>query len=144
MFLAYRALTLKNIHFFLQNKELFENHDETYNVDTEKGKITEYLDGEKRKYRNLFNLVTHDEEGDEEFKLKQAVLTMFFLSLLEQNFWFEEFSSDVSSYSEERSYIGRLRNKELIFFISILSFHKFFIDLCFISRIGGKTSGLNL
>ena len=101
MFLAYRAITLKNIHFFLENRELFENHDEKYNVDDEERKVTEYLDKEKRKYRNLFNLVTHEEEGDEEFQLKNAVLTVYFLSLLEQNFWFEEFSSE--GWTEEKA-----------------------------------------
>ena len=107
MFLAYRAMTLKNIHFFLENKELFENHDEMNNVDDKKESVTEYLDHEKRKYRNLFNLVTHDEEGDDEFHLKNAVLTIYFLSLLEQNFWFEEFSSE-GQYTEEKSFIGKL------------------------------------
>ena len=107
MFLAYRAMTLKNIHFFLENKELFENHDEMNNVDDKRESVTEYLDHEKRKYRNLFNLVTHDEEGDDEFHLKNAVLTIYFLSLLEQNFWFEEFSSE-GQYTEEKSFIGKL------------------------------------
>ena len=107
MFLAYRAMTLKNIHFFLENKELFENHDEMNNVDDKRESVTEYLDHEKRKYRNLFNLVTHDEEGDDEFHLKNAVLTIYFLSLLEQNFWFEEFSSE-AQYTEEKSFIGKL------------------------------------
>ena len=107
MFLAYRAMTLKNIHFFLENKELFENHDEMNNVDDKRESVTEYLDHEKRKYRNLFNLVTHYEEGDDEFHLKNAVLTIYFLSLLEQNFWFEEFSSE-GQYTEEKSFIGKL------------------------------------
>ena len=107
MFLAYRAMTLKNIHFFLENKELFENHDEMNNVDDKRESVTEYLDHEKRKYRNLFNLVTHYEEGDDEFHLKNAVLTIYFLSLLEQNFWFEEFSSE-AQYTEEKSFIGKL------------------------------------
>ena len=96
MFLAYRAITLKNINFFLENKELFEGPDVKYNVVDEDRKITEYLDPEKRKYRSLFNLVTHEELGDEEFQFKNAVLSIFFLSLLEQNFWFEaEFSTRI-------------------------------------------------
>ena len=106
MFLAYRAITLKNVHFFLENKELFEKHDERHNVDDKQGKITEYLDKEKGKYRNLFNLVTHQEEGDEDFQLKNAVLTVYFLSLLEQNFWFEEFSCE-SQFTPEKSFIGK-------------------------------------
>ena len=108
MFLAYRAITLKNINFFLENKELFESPDAKYNVVGEDQKITEYLDPEKRKYRALFNLVTHEELWDEEFQFKNAVLSIFFLSLLEQNFWFEEFSSETSCFSEEKSYIACL------------------------------------
>ena len=108
MFLAYRAITLKNINFFLENKELFENPDEKYNVVDDERKITEYLDQEKRKYRALFNLVTHEELWDEEFQFKNAVLSIFFLSLLEQNFWFEEFSSETSCFSEEKSYMACL------------------------------------
>lgn len=37
MFLALRALTSHNIHFFLDNKELFTNHDPTHN--SEAGKV---------------------------------------------------------------------------------------------------------
>ena len=120
MFLAYRAMTLKNIHFFLENKELFENHDEMNNVDDKRESVTEYLDHEKRKYRNLFNLVTHDEEGDDEFHLKNAVLTIYFLSLLEQNFWFEEFSSE-GQYTEEKSFIGKLGSWTTSFSVTILT-----------------------
>ena len=103
--MAYRAMTLKNIQFFLDNKNLFEDHDIKYGVDVDdlKGRVTEYLDKEKAKYRNLFNLVTHGGEGDEDYQLKNAVLTMFSLALLEQNFWFEEYSSD--NWTEEKRYI---------------------------------------
>ena len=38
MFLALRALPSHNIHFFLDNKELFTNHDPTHN--SEAGKVT--------------------------------------------------------------------------------------------------------
>ena len=98
-------MTLKNIQFFLDNKNLFEDHDIKYGVDVDdsKGRVTEYLDKEKAKYRNLFNLVTHGGEGDEDYQLKNAVLTMFSLALLEQNFWFEEYSSD--NWTEEKRYI---------------------------------------
>ena len=44
MFLAYRAITLKNINFFLENKELFEAPDVKYNVVDDDRRITEYLD----------------------------------------------------------------------------------------------------
>ena len=37
MFLALRALTSHSIHFFLDNKELFTNHDPTHN--SEAGKV---------------------------------------------------------------------------------------------------------
>ena len=37
MFLALRALTSHNIHFFLDNKELFTNHDTTHK--SEAGKV---------------------------------------------------------------------------------------------------------
>ena len=101
-------MTLKNIQFFLDNKNLFEDHDIKYGVDFDdsKGRVTEYLDKEKAKYRNLFNLVTHGGEGDEDYQLKNAVLTMFSLALLEQNFWFEEYSSD--NWTEEKRYICRI------------------------------------
>ena len=101
-------MTLKNIQFFLDNKNLFEDHDIKYGVDVDdsKGRVTEYLDKEKAKYRNLFNLVTHGGEGDEDYQLKNAVLTMFSLALLEQNFWFEEYSSD--NWTEEKRYICRI------------------------------------
>jgi len=110
MFLAYRAMTLKNVDFFLENQALFEDHDLKFNVegDDSKARITEYLDSEKTKYRKLFNLVTHDDEGDEDFHLKNAVITIFFLYLLEQNFWFEEHSSD--GWSEEKKIIAKIIN----------------------------------
>ena len=59
MFMAFRAITLKNVDFFLDNKEIFEAHDNKYNVeeDNSKGSITEYFDQEKAQYKNLFNLV---------------------------------------------------------------------------------------
>ena len=58
--------------------------------------VTEYLDRDKTRMRSLYNLVTHraQAEQDEDYQLKTAVGTIFFLSLLEQNFWFEEFSSE--------------------------------------------------
>ena len=110
MFLAYRAMTLKNVDFFLENQALFEDHDLKFNVegDDSKARITDYLDSEKTKYRKLFNLVTHDDEGDEDFHLKNAVITIFFLYLLEQNFWFEEHSSD--GWSEEKKIIAKIIN----------------------------------
>ena len=106
MFLAYRAMTLKNIQFFLENRSLFDKHDTKYNTEEGQGKIKEYLDKEKIKYKRLFNLVTHEDEGGEEFHLKNAVITIFFLQLLEQNFWFEEYSSE--SWTDEKSWIAAI------------------------------------
>lgn len=107
MFLAYRTMTLKNIQFFLENRFLFEDHDTKHQVDNSRdnqGKVREFLDREKTRMRNLYNLVTHHGQGDEDYQLKAAVGTIFFLSLLEQNFWFEEHSSE--SWSEEKSFIA--------------------------------------
>jgi hypothetical protein len=61
MFMAFRAMTLKSVDFFMKHKEIFEAHDNKYNVelDNSKGSITDYFDKEKVQYRNLFNLVTH-------------------------------------------------------------------------------------
>ena len=39
MFLAYRAMTLKNITFFLENKILFEDYDVKQNVENEARKV---------------------------------------------------------------------------------------------------------
>ena len=105
MFLAYRTLTLKNINFFLENRTLFEDHDIKNQVEHE-GNVRVLLDREKNRIRNLYNLVSHQSQGDEEYQLKTAVGTIFFLSLLEQNFWFEEHSHD--SWSEEKSLIARI------------------------------------
>ena len=71
--------------------------------------VTEYLDRDKTRMRSLYNLVTHRAmaEQDEDYQLKTAVGAIFFLSLLEQNFWFEEFSSE-GQYTEEKSFIGKL------------------------------------
>ena len=46
--------------------------------------------------------------GGEDFHLKNAVITIFFLHLLENNFWFEEYSSE--SWSDEKSYIAKIIN----------------------------------
>ena len=107
MFLAYRTLTLKNINFFLQNRSLFEDHNIKQQVD----QADNFLDREKTRMRNLYNLVTHHNQGDEDYQLKTAVGTIFFLSLLEQNFWFEEHSHD--SWSEEKGFIAVIINHML-------------------------------
>ena len=119
MFMAFRAMTLKNVDFFLKNKEIFEAYNNQHNVedDNSKGSITEYFDQEKAQYRNLFNLVTHCEKGDEEFHLKNAVLTIFFISLLEQNFWFEEYASD--DFNDDKQFIAKLVNH----FICVVKFN---------------------
>ena len=68
--------------------------------------VTEFLDRDKTRMRSLYNLVTHQAmaEQDEDYHLKTAVGAIFFLSLLEQNFWFEEFSSE--AFTPEKSFIG--------------------------------------
>ena len=52
MFMAFRAITLKNVDFFLNNKEIFDSHDIRYNVeeDKQKGSITEYFEQIEREY----------------------------------------------------------------------------------------------
>lgn len=111
MFLAYRTLTLKNINFFLENRSLFEGQNIKHQVGHPEGNVRMFLDKEKTRMRSLYNLVTHHNHGDEEYQLKTAVGTIFFLSLLEQNFWFEEHSHD--SWSEEKSLIAVIINHML-------------------------------
>ena len=119
MFMAFRAMTLKSVDFFMKNKEIFDVHDKKYNLeeDNSRGSITEYFDKDKGQYRNLFNLVTHYEQGDDEFHLKNAVLTIFFISLLEQNFWFEEYASD--DFNDDKRFIAKILNH----FICVVKFN---------------------
>ena len=94
MWLAARALTQTTVGWMLDNRQMLQQLSPRHNVG-EGPKIEEEMDEQQKKYRNLFNLVTHMEqsitvEEGEAFQQKHTVLAVLLLCLLESSGWLEE------------------------------------------------------
>ena len=53
------------------------------------------MGGLRERYRSLYNLVTHHDRGDAEFHLKNAVLAIFFLNLLDESGYFAKGKDEI-------------------------------------------------
>merc|ERR1712173_310113 len=83
-FLALRAITQRNLDYFLDHQQMFEVF-----IDTDEPIFpTEgiYSSGD---YKTLMNLITHTEEMPESMMMKNAVISVFFLRFLQHGKYFK-------------------------------------------------------
>merc|ERR1711962_1576423 len=81
-FLALRAVTQRNLEFFLERQDMFEAF-----LDMEEPIFP--LEGTCRgDYEALMNLTTHMEEMPESMMMKNAVISVFFLRFLQRGKYF--------------------------------------------------------
>jgi len=84
-FLALRAITQRNLDYFLDHQQMFEVF-----IDTDEPIFpTEgiYSSGD---YKTLMNLITHTEEMPESMMMKNAVISVFFLRFLQHGKYFKK------------------------------------------------------
>ena len=95
-------MPFQSVHFFLENKSLFD--------DVEGAGGPGCLDRDKAQYSNLLGLQSGKQEQEEEDRT--VVLSVLLLSLLEYNHWLEEHWAE--GWTEEKAVIAEILHRLLL------------------------------
>jgi len=111
-FLAYRSITQKPFQWFKDNKEVFNQHDETSGQTKTQSDVYKSDD-----YRNYFNLVSHHGERKTGDMFHRAMFTIFLVRCLKSQNYFPK--SEKMVLSEDELYIAGL----VYHFLEVLQFN---------------------
>jgi len=111
-FLAYRTVTQKSLKWFMENRQLFQDHDKTSGQTKEQTDVYESGD-----YRNYFNLVNHHSERKTGDVFHRSMFSVFLLRCLQSQGYFPNKPGD--KLTEEETFIGTL----LMHFLEVLQFN---------------------
>lgn len=135
--LALRAVVQKPVEFFLENRDKFKEHNVLNGVsqdsdDGDEGTAGDqvFLSGD---YRNLFNLVNHNDSRSPLDITSKTVFAGFFLQALKATKYFVPKKPHVKVTREDEYFIGHL----LLHFIECFQFNTHRIDSIYLNRLIG-------
>ncbi|TRY68906.1 hypothetical protein TCAL_03792 [Tigriopus californicus] len=139
--LALRAVVQKPVEFFLENRDKFKEHNVLNGVAQDPdngdegnaagaGDDQRFLSGD---YRNLFNLVNHNDSRSPLDTTSKTVFAAFFLQALKATKYFVPKKPSVKVTREDEYFIGHL----LLHFIECFQFNTHRIDSIYLNRLIG-------